>query len=63
MPDLLKKRCGFRGCPKTTRQRYCEEHAALATRMYDRSRGSTTQRGYDSAWEGCRLSDAREKGD
>ena len=51
MPDLLKKRCGFRGCPNTTRQRYCDEHAALATRMYDRNRGSTTERGYDSDWE------------
>jgi len=51
VPDLLKKRCGFRGCPKTTRQRYCDEHAALAARMYDRNRGSTSQRGYDSTWE------------
>jgi 5-methylcytosine-specific restriction enzyme A len=51
VPDLLKKRCGFRGCSNTTRKRYCDEHAALATRMYDRNRGSTTERGYDSAWE------------
>jgi 5-methylcytosine-specific restriction enzyme A len=51
MPDLLKKRCGFRGCPRTTRQRYCEEHAPLARRFYDRQRGSSVDRGYDSAWE------------
>ena len=51
MPDLLKKRCGYRGCPNTTRKRYCDQHAALATRMYDRNRGSTTERGYDSDWE------------
>jgi 5-methylcytosine-specific restriction enzyme A len=51
MPDLLKKRCGFRGCPKTTRDRYCDKHAPLARRFYDRRRGSSTERGYDSDWE------------
>jgi 5-methylcytosine-specific restriction protein A len=51
MPDLLKKRCGVRGCPNTTRHRYCDEHAPLARRFYDRRRGSSTQRGYDSDWE------------
>ena len=50
MPDLLKKRCGFRGC-RTPPKRYCDEHAALATRMYDQRRGTTAERGYDSDWE------------
>ena len=51
MPDLLKKRCGVRGCPNTTRNRYCDEHAPLARRFYDRKRGSAAERGYDSDWE------------
>jgi len=57
VPDALKKRCGFRGCPRTTRERYCDEHAPLARRFYDRQRGSSAARGYDSAWE--RIADRR----
>ena len=51
MPLAIPKRCGFRGCPKTTRGRYCDEHAPLARQFYDRRRGSSTERGYDSDWE------------
>jgi len=51
MPRALLKRCAFRGCPNTTRQRFCEEHAPIARRYYDQRRGSTTERGYDAAWE------------
>jgi len=51
MPLAIPKRCGFRGCPRTTRKRYCDEHAALATQFYDRQRGSSAARGYDSDWE------------
>ena len=51
MPDRLKTRCGFRGCPNTTRNRYCEEHLPLARKVWDRKRGSTTERGYDGAWK------------
>ena len=51
MPLAIPKRCGFRGCPKTTRGRYCDEHLPLARQFYDRRRGSSTERGYDSDWE------------
>ena len=51
MPSALKKRRGYRGCPRLTRERYCEEHLPLARRFYDRRRGSTTERGYDSDWK------------
>jgi 5-methylcytosine-specific restriction enzyme A len=51
MPLAIPKRCGFRGCPNTTRQRYCEEHLPLARQFYDRRRGSSAERGYDSDWE------------
>ena len=51
MPLAIPKRCGFRGCPKTTRGRYCDEHLPLARQFYDRRRGTTKERGYDSDWE------------
>jgi 5-methylcytosine-specific restriction protein A len=51
MPNRLRKRCGFRGCPNTTTERYCAEHLRLIRRESDRRRGSTTERGYDGDWE------------
>ena len=51
MPLRLKKRCAFHGCPNTTRQRYCEEHLPLARKVWDRKRGTTTERGYDGDWK------------
>ena len=32
MPHLLKHRCRMPGCPRTTRERYCEEHQPVAQR-------------------------------
>jgi 5-methylcytosine-specific restriction protein A len=51
MPLQLKRRCAFHGCPNTTRQRYCDEHLALARKFADRKRGTTTERGYDGPWK------------
>jgi 5-methylcytosine-specific restriction enzyme A len=51
MPNSLKKRCGYPGCPATTRARYCDEHLPLARKVWDRKRGTTTERGYDYAWK------------
>jgi 5-methylcytosine-specific restriction protein A len=51
MPSALKKRCGYRGCPRTTHGRYCDEHLPLARQFYDRRRGSTKERGYDADWQ------------
>jgi 5-methylcytosine-specific restriction protein A len=51
MPMQPKKRCGYPGCPRTTRQRYCDEHLPIARRFYDRRRGTTKERGYDGDWE------------
>jgi 5-methylcytosine-specific restriction enzyme A len=61
VPSALKKRCGYRGCPHLTRERYCEEHLPLARKFYDRRRGSTTERGYDGAWK--RLAERRREFD
>jgi hypothetical protein len=41
MPNRLRKRCGYRGCPNTTTERYCAEHLRLIRRESDRCRGST----------------------
>ncbi len=35
MPNLLKKRCAFRGCPNRTRSRYCDKHLPLSRQVYD----------------------------
>ena len=57
MPNRLKKRCGYRGCPNTTTDRYCPEHLPLARRFTDRARGTTAERGYDADWQ--RLAEQR----
>jgi len=59
MPAKLKKRCGYRGCPNVTTERYCDEHLRLMRRESDRRRGSTTERGYDGDWE--RLAEQRRE--
>lgn len=51
MPNLPKKRCRYAGCLNTTRNRFCDEHAALAMKLIDNRRGSARERGYDSDWE------------
>jgi 5-methylcytosine-specific restriction enzyme A len=50
MPKRMKVRCAVRGCPRTTYERFCEEHAGLAGRLYDRRRAKPVERGYDAAW-------------
>jgi 5-methylcytosine-specific restriction enzyme A len=51
MPNLPKRRCAYRGCRNTTRERFCDEHAALAMKLTDNRRGSARERGYDADWE------------
>lgn len=51
MPSALPKRCGYPRCPRLTHGRYCDDHLPLAHRYWDERRGSTTERGYDGAWE------------
>ena len=52
-------RCGFRGCPNLTTERYCPEHQRLARAISDRKRGTTKERGYDGDWE--RLAEQRRE--
>lgn len=59
MPNQLKHRCGMRGCPQTTRHRYCDEHRPLAQRLLDKRRGLPAERGYDRAWKQIALARRR----
>ncbi len=55
MPQKLKTPCNQRSCRRAARGRYCEEHAHLVSyRPADQRRGTSAQRGYDSAWRRLR---------
>ena len=38
MPYKPKKRCAYPGCPNLTHDRYCQEHASIANREYNKRR-------------------------
>jgi 5-methylcytosine-specific restriction protein A len=55
MPWKLKRPCRHRGCPHTTRNGFCEQHAGEAYRRpADLYRGTPAERGYDSDWRRVR---------
>ncbi|SDH73293.1 5-methylcytosine-specific restriction enzyme A [Aneurinibacillus thermoaerophilus] len=54
MAKKMKRSCSFPMCPNTTTDRYCEEHRKKARRLYDKDRGSASQRGYDARWRKAR---------
>jgi 5-methylcytosine-specific restriction protein A len=54
MPSKPLKPCNKRGCPKLTRERYCEDHKQQMN-SYDKYRESSSKRGYDSKWRKARL--------
>ncbi len=49
MPIAPNRPCRFPGCPALSASSYCDKHRSERTR-YDRERGSSTERGYDSRW-------------
>lgn len=55
MPYKPKKPCAYPGCPRLTHDRYCEEHAKLEARSYERfQRNPETTKRYGAAWRKIR---------
>lgn len=53
MPSKPYKPCNELRCPNLTRERYCEDHKQNRNE-YDKYRGSSSKRGYDSKWRKAR---------
>ena len=59
MPSVFPHPCGVQGCPRTTKERYCQNHQHLAQqakRLHDLQRGTAAERGYGYHWQQARLS-------
>jgi len=54
MPQLAPHFCGKAGCRALTHTRYCTKHTESEKRNYDKTRGTSAQRGYGSAWQKAR---------
>lgn len=55
MPRSPKKPCRYPGCPKLTDGLYCEDHAALARRQYEKfERAADVRKKYGRAWKRIR---------
>ena len=55
MPSKPKKPCGFPSCPKLTHDTYCEEHAALRQKQYDKyNRAPNHDKKYGNNWRRIR---------
>lgn len=55
MPSKPKKPCAFPGCPNLTHDAYCEEHAALRQKQYDKyNRSPNHDKKYGNNWRRIR---------
>ncbi len=51
MPRKPKRPCSYPGCPKLTDGRFCEEHAKLEAKRYEKyDRDPAVRRRYGRAW-------------
>ena len=61
MPRKPLKPCKYPGCPKLTSGLYCEEHAPLVAKEYDKySRASNKNKKYGREWKRIRDRYVRE---
>ena len=55
MPKKPKRPCSYPGCPRLTDGRYCEEHAKLEAKRYEKcDRNPASRRRYGRAWKRIR---------
>ena len=55
MPHKPKKPCRYPGCPRLTEDLYCEEHATLMRRQYDKyERSPDVHKKYGRSWSRIR---------
>lgn len=55
MPSKPKHPCSYPGCPKLTEKQYCNDHARIARRQYDKyERASNVNKKYGRAWKRIR---------
>lgn len=55
MPSSPKRPCSYPGCPKLTDGQYCEDHAAVARRQYNKyQRAPDINKKYGRAWKRIR---------
>ncbi len=53
MANRPLKPCNKTGCNQLTREKYCSQHQDL-NNIYDKSRGTAAQRGYNHRWRKAR---------
>jgi 5-methylcytosine-specific restriction protein A len=52
MPNKPMKICNYPGCSQLVQSGYCEKHTKPKdNKVYNRQRGSSSSRGYDSRWQ------------
>lgn len=55
VPSRPKRPCSYPGCPKLTDGQYCEDHAAVARRQYNKyQRAPDINKKYGRAWKRIR---------
>ena len=55
MPSRPKRPCSYPGCPKLIDGQYCEDHAAVARRQYNKyQRAPDINKKYGRAWKRIR---------
>ena len=55
MPNKPKRPCSYPGCPRLTNGRFCEEHARLEAKRYEKyDRDPAVRRRYGRTWRRIR---------